>query len=150
MGRMGSGKDNVLNSFDYLIDSDVFVAMFLSRDALFERVKEIILDLKTKEKRATTTNWVVAETATVLSSRDSQQTAINFLNMIDEGDIPVLPVTQELERETHRIFRGQTNKRISMVDCSNVAVATHYSIPDLLAFDEFYTRFGYQVQKIII
>ncbi len=150
MVKMEHGKDTVTSSFDYLIDSDVFVGMFLPNDSLFRHVQRVFHDLKINEKRTATTNWVIAETATVLSNKDSQQTAIKFLSMIDEGDIPILPVTEDLESDTHRIFREQTTKRTSMVDCSNVAVALHYSIPDLLAFDQFYTRFGYQVQKVML
>jgi len=119
-------------------------------DALALTVDHLMSDIEKQRKSLCTTNWVVAETATVLSRKDSQASAIKFLSMIDKGHIPVLPVTPELEREAHRIFREQTTKKTSMVDCSNVAVATHYDISELLSFDNFYTRFEYQVQKVIL
>ena len=144
------GKDNVTNSFHYLIDSDVFVALYLPDDALAPTADHLLTVIENQRKVLCTTNWVVAETATVLSNKDTQEAALRFLDMIDEGHIPVLPITDSLEKEAHRIFREQTTKRTSMIDCSNVAVATHYGIPDLLAFDQFYTRFGYQVQKVML
>jgi predicted nucleic acid-binding protein len=144
---MAPGKGSVPTSFDYLIDSDAFVAFFLSDDALAGTVMHLFANIEQQKQRICTTNWVIAETATVLSSRDSQETAIKFLNVIEEGGIPVLPVSEALERESHRIFRSQKTKKTSMVDCSNVAIAKHYGIDALLTFDGFYKRFGLSVQK---
>lgn len=136
------------SSFHYLIDSDTFVGLFLPDDALHTTVVRLFDEIERQFQRLATTNWVVAETATVLSSRDTQATAIKFLTMIEEGEIPVLPITEELEQKTHSIFKEQTTKKTSMVDCSNVAVAKHYSISDMLAFDGFYERFGLAVQRV--
>lgn len=149
MATTACGKENVSSSFHYLVDSDVFVALFTPNDALATTVDQLMSSIEKQRKSLCTTNWVIAETATVLSRKDSQVSAIAFLSMIDEGNVPILPVTSELEQEAHRIFRDQTIKNTSMIDCSNVAVANHYGISELLSFDRFYTRFGYQVQKTI-
>jgi predicted nucleic acid-binding protein len=145
---MVRGKDSVSNQFDLLVDSDVFVGWMLPNDALSQKVQTIFYEIKTQQKQWVTTNWVVAETATVLSHRDSQQTAVNFLTMIEEGEIPILTVTPELEQVTYQVFREQSIKNISMIDCSNVALAQHYQIPQLLTFDHFYTRYGYEIQRV--
>lgn len=133
-------------NFDYLVDSDTFVALFLPDDALAPTVQQLFRDIEANHQNIATTNWVVAETATVLSNRDSQKTAINFLTMIDEGEIPVLAISEALERTTQQIFRSQKKKGTSMIDCSNIATAQYYEVPNLLSFDRFYRRFGFQVQ----
>lgn len=148
MGLRVDGKESVSNSFDYLLDSDTFVGLFLPDDALHSTIVSLFDQIERQSQRIATTNWVVAETATVLSNRDSQKTAIKFLTMIDEGEIPVLPITEELERKTYDIFKEQTTKKTSVVDCSNVAVAKHYAILDMLGFDGFYERFGLVIQKV--
>ncbi len=145
MAKTVFGEVNVTNSYDYLVDSDVFVALFILKDAHTTTVNQLLTDIEQSQQKLCTTNWVIAETATVLSAKDSHQTAINFLTMIDEGTIPILTITPEIEHETHQIFREQTIKRISMVDCSNVATAQHYDIPKILSFDKFYARFGYEI-----
>lgn len=132
--------------FDYLVDSDAFVALMLPGDALAPTVQQLFRHIETERQRIAVTNWVVAETATVLSYRDGQATATRFLTMIEEGEIPILAITEALERATHQLFREQKTKGTSMVDCSNVAAARYYDIPKLLAFDHFYRRFGYEVQ----
>jgi predicted nucleic acid-binding protein len=142
------GEVNVTGSYDYLIDSDIFVALFILKDAHAPTVNQLLTDIEKSRQKVCTTNWVVAETATVLSTKDSQQTAISFLTMIDEGDIPILPITPEIEQETHHIFCEQTTKHISMVDCSNVATVNHYNIANLLSFDKFYAKFGYSIKHI--
>ena len=147
MGKTVPGKVRVPRSFDYLVDSDAFVALFLPDDALAPTADHLFTEIEKRHQRIATTNWVVAETATVLSNKDTQATAIKFLTMIDEGEITVLRVSEALEREMHQIFRAQKTKKTSMVDCSNVAVAQYYDIPNLLTFDGFYKRFGYPVPK---
>lgn len=136
------------SSVDFLVDSDVFVGLIFSKDPLSASVRKIFQEIRTKHHRLATTNWVIAETATVLSHRDSQQTATAFLKKIAEGEIPVLRITEEVEQETYSIFRKQTTKNTSMVDCSNIAVAKYFQIPNILSFDKFYSKSGYTVQKI--
>lgn len=141
------GKDSVSN-FDVLVDSDVFVGWLLPDDALNPTVTSLLYKMRDQHKQLVMTNWVMAETATVLSHKDTHQTALNFLTMINEGNIPILPITPEIESEIYRLFREQTTKNINMTDCSNVAIAHHYHIPQLLTFDHFYTRYGYEVQRV--
>jgi predicted nucleic acid-binding protein len=126
----------------------LWVGCYLTDDTLNPTVTNLLYKMRDQHKRLVMTNWVMAETATVLSRKDTHQTALNFLTMIDEGDIPILPITPEIELETYRLFREQTTKNISMTDCSNIAIAQHYHIPQLLTFDHFYTRYGYDVQHV--
>lgn len=144
---MVCGEDNVTSNFNHLVDSDIFVALFIPGDALANRVNQLLTDIEQSQQKLCTTNWVIAETATVLSAKDTHKTAIHFLDMIGEGTIPILSITPDLEQDTHQIFHDQTTKRTSMVDCSNVAIAKHYDIPNILSFDKFYARFGYPAHQ---
>lgn len=127
--------------FDVLVNTDAFVAMFLPRDVLSPLVTRLIEQFEKRQKTLCTTNWIVAETATALSYADSHQTALNFITMIGEGSVPVLPVTTEIEQEAYRIFCDRNSHSPSMVDCSTVAIAQHYSIKNIFAFNEFYDEF---------
>lgn len=145
---MAYGEDSVTSNFDYLVDSDIFVALFIPDDALANKVNQLLPEIHQSRKKLCTTNWVIAETATVLSAKDTHKTAIHFLDMIGEGTIPILSITPDLEQDTHQIFRDQTTKHTSMVDCSNVAIAKHYDIPNILSFDKFYARLGYAIAQV--
>src|SRR5438105_4785300 len=85
MGSMGPGKGSVSETFQVLIDSDAFVGLLLPNDAHFHGVSEQFDRFEQDQTQLATTNWVVAETATVLSHKDSQETAKRFLEMIETG-----------------------------------------------------------------
>lgn len=141
MAEMECGRGVMPDSFDVLIDSDVFVGLFLPDDAHFQRASALFDQFEQDKTKLAATNWVIAETATVLSRHDSQETAKKFLTMIETSTIPVLWMTKQLEKDAWQIFKDQTTKKTSFVDCSNVAVAYHFGISRLCAFDGFYSRF---------
>ena len=138
---MAPGRGKVPHNFKVLIDSDVFVGLFLPNDAHFQRASELFDQFEQQKTKLATTNLVIAETATVLSWKDAQATAKKFLSMIETSNIPILSVTKNLEKEAWRIFNDQTTKKTSFVDCSNVALANHFHISQICAFDGFYGRF---------
>jgi len=138
---MVHGKEHLPNNLEVLIDSNVFVGLFLPDDAHFQRVTELFNQFERQKTKLSVTNWVVAETATVLSWKDTQETAKKFLHMIETSNIPVLTVTKNIEKEAWQIFKDQSTKKTSFVDCSNIAVANHFHIPQICAFDKFYGRF---------
>ena len=129
------------NNFEVLIDSDVFVGMFLPDDAHQQRASELFDQFEQQRTKLAVTNLVIAETATVLSWKDTQETAKKFLSMIENSNIPVLSITKSLEKDAWRIFKDQPTKKTSFVDCLNVAVADHFHIPQICGFDKFYERF---------
>lgn len=135
------GKGSVTSSFDVLIDSDAFVGIFLPHDSLHNRAVTMFASLKSQQLNIVTTSWVIAETATVLSYRDGQDAAHRFLDQIATSQFDTIHITESLQEEAAKIFRAQQMKRTSMVDCGNMAVAQHFAIPKIFAFDEFYKRF---------
>jgi predicted nucleic acid-binding protein len=126
-----------------LIDSDAFIGWLKPDDSLHEVVKVQFQKIK-KDKLATvTTSLVVAETATTLSHKVSQDAAILFLDFVRR--LPVIHITEELHAETVEVFKTLKKKRTSFVDCSNVVVMRAYKIPTIFSFDEVYhKKFGLQ------
>jgi predicted nucleic acid-binding protein len=141
MATRGPGKGSVQHNFQVLIDSDVFVGLFLPDDAHYQRVSQQFEAFEQNKTQIATTNWVIVETATVLSRKDSQETAKAFLTMTETSGIPILSISKDIEKEAWRIFKDQSTKNTSFVDCSNIAVITHFHIPQLFSFDAFYKRF---------
>lgn len=123
---------------DLLIDSDAFVGWSLKTDPHHERAITLIEQAQKSNQRLVTHNFVVAETATVLSHRSEQNVARDFLDAVRK--IPQLYVSEELFLKALDIFRIQENKNTSFVDCLNVVVMKHLSIPRLLSFDQFYRK----------
>lgn len=132
------GKDTVASNYHLLIDSDALLGLYLPNDAHYdESVKGFDL-IEAEKLYVAVTNWVIAETATVLSYRTNQKVALTFLDTLKQIPIPILQVTADIEQEAWRIFRAQTTKRISVVDCTNAATMMYYNIPRIFGFDGFY------------
>lgn len=127
-----------MSKFDVLIDSDAFVGLFYQNDAHHQKSSKIFDQMQQSQHRLVTTNMVVAETATVLSHRVGQKAARTFLDLADM--LPVIFVNEHLYRETLLLFRKQTTKGTSVVDCSNVIVIRKFDIPTILSFDKVYTK----------
>jgi len=80
------------------------------------------------------------ETATVLSHRGGQSLAHRFLTVMERNFLPIIQVDEKLQTKAIEIFKAQTKKGTSMVDCANVAVSRRFQIPDIFSFDKVYPK----------
>lgn len=128
------------SEFHVLIDSDAFVGRFYPDDAHHPRVVDLFAQLEAHQRSIVTTNFVVAETATVLSRLSGQSLATRFLDALEQGDFPVLWADEALYAAGMRLFREQQRSKTSFVDCLNVATMQHYHIPHILSFDHVYSK----------
>src|SRR5438552_3691219 len=119
-----------------LVDSDAFVGLFYTADAHHQRASAILEGIKRKQSYLVTTSLVIAETATVLSHREGQDTARAFLDWSET--LPVIHISEELQKEALSLFKQQHNKGNSVVDCANVAVMKRFGIPTIFSFDKVY------------
>lgn len=126
------------NNYHVLIDSDAFVGWVFAEDAHHQQVKEIFQRIIDNRMKLVTTNYVVSETATVLSKLDGQDLARSFLKQVIH--ITTIHISESLQQESLHIFKGLNKKRSSVVDCSNVAVMQQFSIPKIFSFDKVYER----------
>ncbi len=141
MVNRGRGKARMTNGFQVFVDSDAFVGWMVEKDAHHSRANQIFSQLHKKQARMVTNTMVVTETATVLSHHSGQELARTFLDeVIDRGQFPVIPVVEDLYKETLTIFKKQTKKGTSVTDCANVAVIRRLDIPTIFSFDQVYPK----------
>ena len=121
-----------------LLDSDVLVGLFYTKDphysvvtTSFEKVDQLNLILAVS-------NFVVAEVATVLSHRSGQELANDFLDSIEGFE--VIYLTKNLYQDSLGIFKQQTKKGTSFVDCTNLVLMQTGIFQYLWSFDKFYSR----------
>jgi predicted nucleic acid-binding protein len=129
-----------VSKFQVLIDSDAFVGLNLPDDSLHSKVSQVFDRLIDENCRLVTTSLVMAETATVLSNKATQESACRFLEEMERVKFPVIHVTRQLQQLSLKIFQEQTKRRTSVVDCANVAVMRELSIPEILSFDRVYAK----------
>ena len=131
-----------------LVDSDAFYALINPTDPHHKAALRINKMLISQETQFVSTNLVLYEVATLLSYRLDRQTAIKFLTEFGEKNIEIYHVDDNREKETLAIFKKQTKKRISMVDCANMAVMKKFGIVTSFSFDEIYKRNGFKRARI--
>lgn len=138
-----------MNDIQVLIDSDAFVGLMLARDAHHQQASTIFEQLKAGNVPITTTSFVVAETATILSHASGQSLARTFLDeVIVNPGFPVIFIDEPLHDVAVEIFHSLDQRGTSMTDCANVAVIRHFKIPTIFSFDKVYPKqFGIAIAQ---
>lgn len=129
---MGEGK--------VIIDSNVFIAVFLVEDSLHGRAVQLVSQLKRQGTVFFTINLVLHESATVLSMRRGMTSARTFYASVHDFVDQIVPFDESVEQESWKIFLSQTKKGTSFVDCAILASAHHYKIDKIVSFDRFYPK----------
>ena len=112
----------------YLIDSSVWVALFLEFDSNHQKAEEIISKL---EGKIYLPYNVIAEVTSVLTYKHSKKQADNFLDYIEDNEDIIL-FENELKPEIE--FFRKINKKLSFVDISLVFLSKKLDL-DLITFD---------------
>ena len=123
----------------YLIDSDFLFGLFVLHDSHHKKSISF-LNKMTGDDELIVLNLVIQETATVLSIKDKQSTAILFLTELTKMPVSILFVGEEDENLGWDVFKKQTKKGTSFIDSMNLAVAQKYKFDKILSFDEFYPK----------
>lgn len=87
-----------------------------------------------------TTSAVIGETVTVLSHRRGQALARHFLDVIQRSQLPIIYIDEQLHQKALEVFKQQTARGTSYVDCSNVTVMQQFSITTIFSFDRVYSK----------
>lgn len=123
-----------------LLDSDFLFGLFVPDDPHHEKARRIWVDLIKRGSEFFVLKLAIQETATVLSHKIDQRTAISFLEKLPELGLKVLGADVEMEEDGWKIFKAQTKKGTSYVDCLNLAVIHKYKFDGILSFDKFYPK----------
>lgn len=109
----------------YLIDSSVWVALFLEFDSNHKKAEEIIPKL---EGKIYLLYNVIVEVTSVLTYKHSKKQADNFLDYIED----IVLFENELKPEIE--FFKKIDKRVSFVDISLIFLSKKLDL-DLITFD---------------
>lgn len=140
---MGDLK-NAPNSQSIFIDSDVFVAAVKADDVHHAKVKRLFTALEKKLVTFYTSNYVFAESVTVISQRIGRMVALQFIDSFKSKDslFATIWITEELEAKGLEVFEKQTSKNVSLIDCTNIAIMREHSFDAIFSFDEIYRKNG--------
>jgi len=127
------------------VDSDAFIAIYSKKDLHHKKAVKISKNLK-KDKTPLITSWdVVDETATKLSFFLLKKTSLQFLKTLMNGKIIVIFPDEKISQEAIKIFKKQTSKKVSLTDCTNMAIAQAKGIKAFFSFDKHYMKNGFEL-----
>lgn len=113
----------------YIVDSSVWVALFLDFDSLHKKAAEIFSDINDKIYLP---YCVISETATVLTYKHSKNQADNFLEFISSNSDIVLINNDAINEIDY--YKG-IDKKISFTDSSLIYLSKKYDLL-LITFDK--------------
>ena len=124
------------------VDTDVFVGLAVQNDTNHEKALSLLHALTERQVVFFTSNYVFSESVTIISQRDSHQAAIAYIDKIQslENPFQIKRADEALEEEAITIFKQQTSKNTSFVDCTNMAFMRHLQADAIFSFDEDYRK----------
>ena len=127
-----------------LIDSDAFIALFTPQDSNHTKAVKIQGSLSNSPHEFYISNFVISECTTVISQKQGHKQALKFINHFNsfKNNSNYIYIDKKLENLSLDIFKKQTSKNISFVDCTNIAIYQKYKLDAIFSFDKHYKRNG--------
>ena len=127
------------------VDSDAFVALTVATDANHEKAISLLHTLHEKSVVFLTSNYVFSESITVISMRSSHAVAVAFIEKMQSLDNPfrIKHTDAAEEEEAIKIFKEQTSKNTSFVDCTNMVFMQWLGLDAIFSFDDVYRKKGF-------
>jgi len=128
-----------------LIDSDALFALYVANDFHHKSAKQILDKFLKEGAELFVTNLVLQETATVISYRLGHNQSLNFLKRFLQINIQQIFIGKNLNTKSWSVFKKQSKKGTSFVDCANLAVTVELKINKIFSFDQFYQKTGFKI-----
>lgn len=128
------------------VDSDIFISILKKNDSNHQKAKNLYLRLEKLNVSFATSNYVFSEVITVISQKVSHKVSMEFIKEMrsSESLYNIIRVTAEIEEMAIEIFKDQTSKNVSFVDCTNMALIRHDHLDAIFSFDEIYRKNGFK------
>jgi predicted nucleic acid-binding protein len=127
-------------------DSSAFVAIKNSADPNHEAAYKIFTAYAGSDTGIITSNFIIAESVTVISQKVSHKAAIEFREQ-DLAGIQIVRITEELEEHAFEIFRSLTSKNVSFIDCTSFALMRSLGLTTAFSFDEHFVQQGFKLLR---
>lgn len=124
-----------------MVDTSAIYALIDRSDNWHLRARQLFNELKGQELDLILTNFVVAETHSLLLSRNGHELAREWLRTLVWT---IEYVTKEDEKRAREIIVNYRDKSFSYTDASTFAVMERLGLKVALAFDNHFNQFGWE------
>jgi len=127
------------------VDTGAWVALRYKRDQHHARARTLLQRLRAQHLGLITTEWVLAETVTLLKARGAVEHAIVLGRALQAGQLGVLlESTAERRASAWSLFERYRKLRVGWVDCASFAVMEELGLQHFFGFDEDFIRAGFK------
>ena len=127
------------------IDSNAFIALWNTDHSFHKTALTVSSNLSQDKQQLITTNFVVAETFTILAMRVKKSLAIKFGKEFNSQNIPIVYINEEYHQKAWKIFQKIKDKNVSFADCASFAVMEHLGITKAFSFDDDFQKYGFEL-----
>lgn len=127
------------------VDTGGWVALRYKRDQHHARARAVLKRLRAERLALVTTEWVLAESVTLLKARGAVDHAIALGTAIQDGRLGVLvESTAERRARAWSLFERHRSLRVGWVDCASFAVMDELGLRRFFGFDDDFVRAGFE------
>ena len=134
-----------------LVDTSAWLALADRKDQHHADAVELLERLKTQQTLLVLSEWLLAETLTVIRSRVHHAAAVRFGRVVLESHVAELIGSSDALRErAWAIFQQYEDKDFSFVDCTSFAIMERSGLKTAFAFDRHFEQYGFQLLSRVI
>ena len=120
-------------------DTSAIISLFDEQDPNHLQAQALSSHLKTDSVTSLTSNFVFAEIVTILSQKLGKETS-NRIGQYIKISFRIIRLTEETENLAWEIFKKQTSKNVSFVDCTCFALYKEKVFDKAFAFDSDFKK----------
>jgi predicted nucleic acid-binding protein len=130
------------------VDTGGWVALRYRRDHYHGKAQAILRRLRADELGLVTTEWVLAESVTLLKARGAIAEALALGEALQAGRLGHLAEsTPERRRRAWQLFVRYRDRRVGWVDCASFAVMEELGLTQFFGFDDDFVRVGFRAYR---
>lgn len=132
------------------LDTGAFLALADEDDDYHSAAKTIHSQLLANRAQLLTSNYILAETYTLIRFKVGHKAAVDFMKRFEPAGIKVLRVREAIEQVAKSIFTRYDDKEFSFVDCTSFALIDHHRLDQAFAFDGHFRQYSFKRHVIIL
>jgi hypothetical protein len=128
------------------VDSSAWVAFYDDRDKYHAQARPAFESLANRPAVFVVTDYVVAETSTLLLYRASHSRAVLFGDWaLHSPNVRLVRLDVEMWDEAWRLFKLYDDKEFSFTDCASFTVMRRHRLRDVFTFDRHFEQVGFRL-----
>lgn len=129
------------------VDTSAYYALTDSNETSHAAAQAVVQQLAHESTELYTTNFVIAETHTLILNRLGRDTAERVLDRLYASATKIIRATEGDERRAREIVHQYHDKEFSLIDAISFAVMERIHLNQTFTFDQHFAQFGFTLLR---